>query len=266
MAKERRRASAAAAGKRTTEKERMPEVREKAAFHARRQQEGEARARVLWLQARLCAVLLCGLLLCRTLCPPVYGSIRQYYFEWFEEQDFTPQLVRFASAVLENIPFLTAEAAGASAEAAPAGCSFERYLPARGLAFPLGTTAWWLSSAYGWRVHPVTQQLRFHKGDDLACEEGTPVLAALDGVVVAARRSTSYGNYLRVHHAGGEETLYAHLQYLFVRTGEIVTAGQLLGTAGQTGEATGPHLHFELIADNVRYDPGPALGLPEAEA
>ena len=85
------------------------------------------------------------------------------------------------------------------------------------------------------------------------------VLAAADGVVRMAGCHKSYGNYLRVLHADGDETLYAHLQYLFVRAGEAVGAGQTLGTVGQTGNATGPHLHFEILHRGLRYDPAAAL-------
>ena len=126
----------------------------------------------------------------------------------------------------------------------------------------LGTTAWRVSDAYGWRTDPITGEEVFHRGTDLACSEGTLVLAAMDGVVIAARRSATYGNYLCLSHSGGQETLYAHLQYLFVRAGEVVQAGQPLGTAGETGRSTGAHLHFELLEQGVRYDAGALLGLP----
>ena len=99
----------------------------------------------------------------------------------------------------------------------------------------------------------------FHIGNDLAAAQGTPVLAAADGVVRMAGSHKSYGNYLRILHADGDETLYAHMQYLFVKAGECVTAGQSLGTVGETGNATGPHLHFELLHAGVRYDPTRAL-------
>ena len=128
--------------------------------------------------------------------------------------------------------------------------------------FPLDTTAWRVSDAYGWRTDPLTGEETFHRGTDLACAEGTRVLAVMDGVVSAARRSTTYGNYLRLSHSGGQETLYAHLQYLFVRAGEVVQAGQPLGTAGETGRSTGAHLHFELLEQGIRYDAGALLGLP----
>ena len=77
-----------------------------------------------------------------------------------------------------------------------------------------------------------------------------------------ARQSNSYGNCIVLRHAGGQETLYAHMQYLYVRAGEVVAAGQRLGTAGQTGRATGAHLHFEFLTGGIRYDPSAALSLP----
>ena len=149
-----------------------------------------------------------------------------------------------------------------AAKTAPEGCSLERVRPTQAAAFPLGTDGWRVSDAYGWRTDPLTGEETFHRGTDLACAEGTRVLAAMDGVVSAARRSKTYGNYLRLSHSGGQETLYAHLQYLFVRAGEVVQAGQPLGTAGETGRSTGAHLHFELLEQGTRYDAGALLGLP----
>lgn len=146
-------------------------------------------------------------------------------------------------------------------QAAPEGCSLHRPEPAGQCVFPLGTSSWRLSSGYGWRQDPLDEKRNFHTGADLACAEGTPVLAAMDGIVLAARRSASYGNCIRLAHKDGVETLYAHMQYLYVRPGQLVEAGQTLGTAGQTGRATGPHLHFELLYRAVRCDPSALLGL-----
>lgn len=111
----------------------------------------------------------------------------------------------------------------------PAGASLKQAKPGQTLCFPLETAAWRVSDPYGWRKDPFTGEKAFHRGVDLACEEGTPVLAALDGVVTAARRGTAYGNYVRLTHGDGQETLYAHMQYLYVRAGEVVAAGQRLG-------------------------------------
>ena len=116
---------------------------------------------------------------------------------------------------------------------------------------------------YGTRQDPFTGEERFHQGVDLACAEGTAVLAVREGVATAARRSDSYGVCLQLLHPDGTETLYAHLQYLYVRTGETVQAGQILGTAGQTGRATGAHLHFELRRQGTACDPSALLGLSD---
>ncbi len=129
------------------------------------------------------------------------------------------------------------------------------------LCFPLDTTQYRVSDGYGWRQDPFTGERTFHKGIDLACAEGTEVLAAEGGAVVQAYRSTSYGTCLRVLHTDGSESLYAHLQYAYVRPGEVVEAGQLLGAAGRSGRATGAHLHFELYRKGTACDPADALGL-----
>ena len=83
--------------------------------------------------------------------------------------------------------------------------------------------------------------------------------AVQDGVVTAAAYSPSYGNHLRILHPDGCETRYAHLQYLYVRPGEVVQAGQTLGTVGQTGRATGAHLHLELWQQGAACDPAALL-------
>lgn len=129
--------------------------------------------------------------------------------------------------------------------------------------FPLAGTDYRVSDRYGERLDPFTGKMAFHAGIDLACKQGTAVLAAEDGVVITAKNGTSYGNYLRICHADDTVTVYAHLQYLYVRAGEVVCKGQVLGTVGQTGRATGAHLHFELYQQGERCDPAPALGLPD---
>lgn len=148
-----------------------------------------------------------------------------------------------------------------AAKAAPAGCTLQSGKLVADHSFPLSTAEWRLSDGYGWREDPLTGEEAFHRGVDLACGLGTPVISVLDGVVTAARQSASYGNYVVLSHPGGQETLYAHLQYCYVRAGEVVQAGQPLGTAGQTGRATGAHLHFELLENGLRCDPARALGL-----
>ena len=125
--------------------------------------------------------------------------------------------------------------------------------------FPLDTAAWRISDAYGKRTDPFTGKPAFHQGLDLACAAGTAVRAVQEGVVTAAAYSQSYGNHLRILHPDGCETRYAHLQYLYVRPGEVVQTGQTLGTVGQTGRATGAHLHLELWRQGTACDPAALL-------
>ena len=127
--------------------------------------------------------------------------------------------------------------------------------------FPLETTQWRVSDGYGWREDPFTGKRAFHKGIDLACAEGTGILAVQGGTVLRTKRSASYGSCMELLLADGTAAVYAHLQYIYVRPGEAVEAGQLLGTAGQSGRATGAHLHFELYRQGKACDPADALGL-----
>ncbi len=107
--------------------------------------------------------------------------------------------------------------------------------------------------------HPITGELDFHYGDDLAMAEGTAILAAADGTVVTAGSHSSYGNYLILEHSGRLRTLYAHCSALLVEVGDTVQAGDTIALVGSTGQATGPHLHFEVIGDGTRLDPEKAL-------
>lgn len=111
------------------------------------------------------------------------------------------------------------------------------------------------SSGFGYRLHPIDQELSFHYGTDFAADSGDDVLAFTDGYVYAAGTSEGYGNYLILTHEGGFSTIYAHLSGYAVNEGEMVSMGQVIGYVGQTGKATGPHLHFELLCDDIYLNP-----------
>jgi len=116
-----------------------------------------------------------------------------------------------------------------------------------GLAFPLAIPAT-ITSAFGWRIHPITGDQRFHSGTDLGAPLGTPVLAAYAGQVAIADYLGGYGlSVVLKHHEGKQETRYAHLSEALVQPGEWVEQGSVIGRVGSTGNSTGPHLHFELL-------------------
>lgn len=125
----------------------------------------------------------------------------------------------------------------------------------RAPAFRSPLTNSWLTSGYGNRIHPILGRSRFHQGVDLAASNGTPVLAASEGVVVLAGWAGGYGIQVVLDHGGGYQSRYAHLSKLLVETGQVVKSGDNIGLAGATGLATGPHLHFEIRHDGYAINP-----------
>ena len=129
---------------------------------------------------------------------------------------------------------------------------------------PTGTLQWPLpvagtiTSQFGHRVDPITGEVSSHTGTDIACTEGTPILAAADGTVTVANGldswGGSYGYYIQIDHGGGLETLYAHCSSICVSTSQQVQAGQVIGYVGHTGRVTGNHLHLEVRIDGNRAD------------
>ncbi len=114
-----------------------------------------------------------------------------------------------------------------------------------------------MTSGFGMRRHPILGFNRMHQGIDFGAGTGTPVLAAGDGVVVEARPWGGYGNWLRIRHANGWETGYAHLSRYAkgLRPGQHVRQGQLVAYVGTTGMSTGAHLHYEIWQRGQRINP-----------
>ncbi|MFM7427229.1 MAG: M23 family metallopeptidase [Elainella sp.] len=111
--------------------------------------------------------------------------------------------------------------------------------------FPLSIPAA-ITSVFGWRIHPVMGESRFHSGTDLGAPLGTPVLAAFPGKIAIADFMGGYGLTIVIRHENDtEETLYGHLSEIFVKPGETIKQGEVIGRVGSTGLSTGPHLHFE---------------------
>ena len=122
-----------------------------------------------------------------------------------------------------------------------------------------------VTSAFGLREHPVDGGESFHYGIDLAAAEGTEVRAFADGEVSYAGTGEINGKYLKIRHADGIESLYAHLSALKVCVGDRVERGQVVALSGATGKVTGPHLHFQLYEDGLLFDPEPVLRALEEE-
>jgi murein DD-endopeptidase MepM/ murein hydrolase activator NlpD len=114
-----------------------------------------------------------------------------------------------------------------------------------------------VTSGFGLRRHPILQQWRAHQGVDYGAPTGTKVKATGDGVVAFAGRRSGYGNLVVLRHHGGYSTYYAHLRDFAhgLKTGKRVGQGETLGYVGQTGWATGPHLHYELRFHDQNRNP-----------
>ena len=112
-----------------------------------------------------------------------------------------------------------------------------------------------VTSAFGFRDHPVEGTERFHYGMDIGCEKGDIIRAFADGTVTAIAESTELGKYIIVTHAGGYTTLYAHCSRINASSGQSVRMGDPIAEVGDTGDATGYHLHFELHQNNMYLNP-----------
>ncbi|MEZ2331250.1 M23 family metallopeptidase [Mesorhizobium sp. RCC_202] len=114
-----------------------------------------------------------------------------------------------------------------------------------------------MTSTFGPRKHPILGTVRIHKGVDWAAPIGTPIMAAFDGEISFQGDGGSYGNLVKITHANGRETRYAHMQKFAIASGvgTKVKAGDVIGYIGTTGLSTGPHLHFELYQNGEAIDP-----------
>lgn len=120
-----------------------------------------------------------------------------------------------------------------------------------------------LSSNFGYRRHPISGYNKLHKGTDFAAPTGTPVYAAGHGTIERSSRYGGYGNYVRIRHANGYKTAYAHLSRFGpgIRSGKRVRQGDIIGYVGSTGASTGPHLHYEVLINNKQVN-AMTLNLP----
>ena len=112
-----------------------------------------------------------------------------------------------------------------------------------------------VTSGFGYRMHPITGDNQFHYGIDIDAPEGTAIRCFADGTVGVVGESTLLGKYMTIHHQNGFSTLYGHCSKIRVSSGQKIYVADPIAEVGNTGESTGPHLHFELCRDNVYLNP-----------
>ena len=112
-----------------------------------------------------------------------------------------------------------------------------------------------ISSYYGYRYHPISNEIRLHRGLDIALPEGTNLYAGIDGVITTGSDPSGYGNYVIISGADGVQVRYAHMKEFAVSTGDVVTKGTVIGQSGNTGASTGPHVHVEVLENGDYRNP-----------
>jgi murein DD-endopeptidase MepM/ murein hydrolase activator NlpD len=112
-----------------------------------------------------------------------------------------------------------------------------------------------ITDGYGMRPDPFTGRRAFHRGLDISGRRGTPIRAPADGIVVSAGRNGGLGKTVRVSHGFGYTTIYGHLDKMTVEPGDEIRRGDEIGTLGNSGRSTGPHLHYEVHVDGKSVNP-----------
>lgn len=113
----------------------------------------------------------------------------------------------------------------------------------------------WISSRFGYRISPFTNQREFHKGIDVSSRMNAPIIAPADGVVTSIRSDPGYGRIMTIDHGYNLMTRYAHLSKVLVKKGQPVKRGEKIALVGKTGRTTGPHLHYEVTLNRVPLNP-----------
>jgi len=234
--------------------------------------------RVVATQAVVCAVLLGALFGASKAMPNTYRQLRASYTRVMRTDMSVKEVWAAARAVFAAlkediyvmVPYREAEAqteeptkgaaggidvaleyAGQSCSIAPIETTARPYPP-------VGEGN--LSSAFGYRIHPISGEEGVHTGMDIAAPEGDPVSAAFYGTVLETGENKGYGKYVLMEHAGGLRTFYAHCSEILAGEGMVLRPGDVIAYVGSTGSSTGPHLHFEIRLNGLRCDPAPLFG------
>lgn len=248
--------------------------------HGKREQQTNPPRRGFY-QAVICGILFVALITLKLVMPGNLSGMRGTLGQWLvRDADFAEAFSAVGRAVSgesdvkeslseaylavfgggSDVQEVSGELIGANlSEAEIASLLPEQELPAAAVAeqrilgfsyvVPLSGTR---TSDFGWREHPVTGKEAFHYGVDIAADEGAEICCFADGTVGVVGESTELGKYLTVNHADGFSTLYAHCSAVTVSPGAKVEQGTVIARVGQTGNATGAHLHFE-VHDGEEY-------------
>ncbi len=200
-----------------------------------------------------------------------FGRTREGFVTFFqtilEDNSRANQLAQSAEAMLNFTASLNSsqsEGEPSDLSQASGGEDIEIYEAAENASYaPISSTAKILmpvrngryTSFFGYRINPITGKLSFHTGVDIAAPEGTNISAAFSGVVKTVGEDERAGKYIIIEHDEGLVTFYCHCSEILVQECTVIRQGETVALVGSTGWSTGPHLHFEVRRNNIRYNP-----------
>ena len=205
----------------------------------------------------------------------IISDVKTYFFDnksWAVSGDkavYLPSQSEFSEGTGESLPDTAQETNGGEAhtDEALSGVGGEdvKLYEATGITSfaPIKTTSPAVSpiekgrytSYFGYRINPITGEFSFHTGLDIAAPEGTKIRAAYSGEVTRVGEDSRVGKYIFVTHDDGLVTFYCHCSEILAQEGAVLRQGETVARVGSTGWSTGPHLHFEVRKDNIRYNP-----------
>lgn len=256
-----------------------PQYRERIPRPDRQKEQGPHYIKVITLQLLLCVIILLAVLGVKQFGGDAFERFRQSYGQVVGES-YTGKLLEdgyqaIEDAIAQTFSFLEHNNEGAGAQDAepassifyrkrvaalaakrikpPAGATFSPVTVFGALLYPVeGGT---ISCLFGYRVHPITGKRDFHTGLDIAAPRGTRIMAAVSGTVTEIRDDKIYGKMIVLDHGANFYTVYCHCERILAQVGARVKSGETIALVGDSGLATGPHLHFEIRKDGLNADP-----------
>lgn len=218
--------------------------------------------KILVVQAVVVGVLAAVLFAVKKVSPAEYETLAKQYVDVAQNEAQGKENIQKAWSKIkaffvdENNKKTTENAGGKDEDANgnkyPDNCTASKYVISDNICRPAKGN---ISSPFGYRINPISDKLSFHTGIDIAANAGENICAAYYGMVEETGADDVFGNYVKINHGNGIETLYAHCSEILVKTGEMVNGGDKIALVGSTGWSTGPHLHFSIIIDGIYCNP-----------
>lgn len=225
--------------------------------------------KIMLMQTAICVAVIVFVLFAKFVSTPLFTEFKQQYQQIISsgiDLSEKGEIVRFISVITQNIKekvlevFNQIEASSGGAQEGSEISFLAADLPYRLSVLPYKPVEYGnVSSGFGKRKNPVTEKTEMHSGLDIAANQNQHVFSSYGGQVEKCGEDKIRGKYVIIKHTSNMRTLYQHLSKIYIKSGDSILRGQIIAAVGSTGMSTGPHLHYELIIDNVCVNPQFAL-------